>query len=442
MAKLLAILLYSLQLCGLILHLGLVHADNTPLNPSKIKSNMLRMKKISNKSDLREQKLEISKMFTETKSFLTAPKPVYGRINPLDPQYKDRPIFEVYVRNKKGGIWLRLKDVACKPEMVVNIALLAEGGSIAEESRESLEKNIHSELFGLGMGGDKILHSEVVSVIPQYRKLKLRDMLVGYRQIVTQDNSILASDDSSCIWALNQAPYSSMNHIPTFPSTFILSADVIDEYVDASPRSNGAVTQVDSIEDMTSKIDEFCSAISKQRSKTKGKASKSSPINLYICSDGSATRYSDHIGRYFASAGLVLAATDSSDNIESMLNIQAKADGSVIMNPFDAELIGGLLALGVFIRLSQHKSLKTAPLTSTFLSDSRTLVRVFRQLLESSSSSQGSSLSEDKALRDYAFEMCKELDDKYSLRNDFQQDKIKFRWTAGHPEKRCESVDE
>lgn len=403
---------------------SVVLADNTPINPSKIKSNILRMKKLSNKSDLREQNLEISKLFTESKSFLTAPKAVYGQIDPLDPRFKDRPIFEIYIRNKKGGMWLRLKDVACKPEMVVNVALLAEGGSVAEESRESLEREIHSELFGMGMGGDKILHSEVVSVIPQYRKLKLRDMLVGYRQLGL-DSKI---SDNSCIWTLNQMPYSSARNIPSFPSTFILSSSVIEEYID-SISSGRAMDHSDSIYDTISKLNEFSNKISR--------LSPDKPINLYICSDGSATRYSENIGRYFATAGLVIAAADNNNNILSKMNIQATADGSVVTNPFDAELIGGLLALGVFVSLT-----RTSSLPCTFLSDSRTLIRVFRQLIESSLSNQENNPSSDKLLRDYVVETTIELKNKFSLLPQLENENLKFRWTAGHPEKRYESLIE
>lgn len=345
--------------------------EKITVKPSQINTQMLRMKKLVNRSDGREQQLAITKTYTTTTAFKENTK-LYGKIDPDDPMYKDRPIFEIFVRPKADGIWQRFKDIACETGIRDTAVDVYNGGILSEDNRYFLEKGISTQLFGTGMGGDRLIYAEVVKVLPQLKKTKLRDINFGYKFVFNNNLMVDGMDDTSMreIWKL-KADYGP----PKKEKIILPSAQTIDLEAISLEDIGVKKEEIDRVDTYSSLVKIFFTSI------------PSDFDRLYICSDGSALpseivedNMTDKSNGFLSSAGVVALAT-SNDSIVAKLDVQIVSDGSVVTSPFDAELLGGLASSWILHHYLAHEDMRKGDkcISIEILSDSKSLIRSLRQ---------------------------------------------------------------
>lgn len=400
--------------------LSLVVADNVPINPSKIQTNIAKMRHMATRSSFKQQQVSSAQVYLPKLGENTA-HPLLGKINPTD--HPGLPIFEIYVRKKAGGLWVGFQELVGVQDVVNTAAAVTEGGIDSELQRPILEKWLHTTMFGSGMGGDKVVANRVRELIPQFKKAKDRDMMYGYRQV---------QEDSS-IWSMGIPASSELTSGPKYTmadlkAPSVLNGDEFDwedlQVIDNQGRWSALSTTIDGyLSDLKAlagpKIDRFVA-----------------------CSDGSATPLMYTRGAFLCSAGVAISPVTLVDGeqwevIHPPLLVRVGHGELIVPTPFDAELIGGLAALVVanllsskLSRLEQNGGATALPWS--LLSDSRPLVRILKQLQEDHTEESSLSTS-TTGYRDRITALIqKQLTTDSPL--DFG---IEAMWVAGHPERRA-----
>lgn len=358
--------------------------NRPPMSPSKLKTDMTRLKKLTQKSDRWEQSLAVSQSFVPSK--LTSAD-IYGKLdrNLLN----DEPIYEIFVRKQGKGLWHRLKDISVDSSLQNIAESVREGGLSAEMSRPQLERGISASLLGSGMGGDKVLFLEIQQVLSQFKKTKIQEMEIGYKFI-----------DDDIIWMLT-ALSSHSSTKKSFMNESIQSIINNQTMSLANSTLHCPKTGLLIYERLKRDIQEhLCTSEVRE---------------IRICSDGSATQILASNDSFLVSAGVVACALSYQNEMSRQMQWKIVNDGSVVTSPLDAEILGGLLA--IFLR---EIVMTTSPdIPVTFMSDSKSLLRLIRQ-------ANATSFNSTESMRStFHRSLMRQSSSPWTSR-----------WVAGHPERR------
>jgi hypothetical protein len=417
------------------------------------------------------------------------------------------PIYELFARRRDTGLWTLFQEIVGDTREVIQLGdmIEREGGLESELSRPVLGQNIarlliHTTCNGdgpkskatqpdsedgdnkendgseysksttaqIGMGGQLKVVAMVKDVLPQFKKVKNRDLEFGYRQLV---NSSVINTLDELLWSTSSAAVAAgENHIWSFslwePSstdvkkmrqgaapadvTPIDAASVIERAPKApfqlpdlrqslaSTSITTTSTTTDGISSLNDHLIRFLLALSVRAD---GDASSMDKSTIIICSDGSA-----NIQEKTAAAGVSVVALigDSSDSTEASMvrasfGVQISRAGGLVDTPFDAELVAGLAALSIgrFLVQIQHDQKVALFNRMEYITDSKTLTRAIRTGPSSETGdlavrTNSSSRSAMWALMMDHVAYISSLNESLSWQ---------YSWYPGHPERRQTSTE-
>ena len=195
MLVLIAILLFLLPSSSLF---------QPPINPSKIGTNLNKMKKAITRNEKKVVSVAPKQPRPESSDRIT--RDMYGL-----------PVIEMFVRRSGTGIlWTRYEDSLCDDSTKDIIKNIESGGLLAELRRTELDNILALKVFGKGIGSaaELPLINKVKSLLPSFRKLKPKDFEFGYRVAV----------EGEAITVLNRA----MTRLPDVQVTEYIPAVPID----------------------------------------------------------------------------------------------------------------------------------------------------------------------------------------------------------------------
>ena len=467
------------------------HANNRqPPNASKLKTDLRKMRSAGLRQERFQQALPATQRFaprfgeakvTERHGTQASSLTLGGdRFEYL--AQGDVPVFALFVRRLNTGMpWSRF-DVCRGDESIRPLCeqVVQEGGIGAESLRGKIDRFMIDRLFSSGIAGatvdvaaahteatsvspPNLLVSRIKSALPQMKKLRPRDLEIGYmlaaegEEICSLTALLLLDKEKERQQALllfrqseerqltvlgemhasNEAKLAddTRSRFSSSPAAATPAAKIDMDASLAQARSSATLSVPAALAVALDQMDEFVA-----------QCPDYGTFDLYLCSDGSAIMCEG--GCVAASAG-VFATTHSLDGVGEVngeaddeyrvipgaLRLQVSGVEGVVESPFDAELVAGLAAATLATKLAlafrQHAS-PAKPLGKVvILTDSKTLLRATRTGPQGNEELAKRGGEQRQAVWGLLMQKLAQLDALGVP--------CSFQWTAGHPERKAVS---